>query len=128
MFQRDLLLPLRIGPFLLSQVCRIIRLSLSFTGGPALHLGSCGIPDSQVGLFLGPVPLLVGYRFLLIGDILHLLADTLHDGGILLGGHQPVHLILHGGQLPPGLPETHVIGGDSHTGDDGQCDQRRYDD
>ena len=62
-------------------------------------LGTLGIACGQDGLLLGPVTLLVRYGFLLIGYILHLLADAFHYGGILPGSLKTLHFVLQGRNL-----------------------------
>ena len=91
-------------------------------GGAAFHFRSLGVAGGQDGLFFGPVSLLVGDGFLLIGNILHLLAYALDDGGILFGFHQAVHFFLHGLQLPLGMPASQVVGDNRHANQEhGRC-------
>ena len=123
LLQGDFLLPFGVGTLPLGHVGRGVRLAFRFAGGPALHFRAGGIPGSQDRLLFGTVALLVGYGFLLIGNILHLLADPLHDRRILLSGQQAVHLLLQRSEFAPGMLAAHAIGDHRHTGDHHQCRQ-----
>ena len=109
------LLPFGIDTFFFGQFCGSMGLLLRLMGGPAFHLGPFCVAGRQDGLLFGPVSLLVGDGFLLIGYILHLLAYALDDSGILFGLLQAVHLFLHGRHFLTGLSATQLIRDHRHT-------------
>ena len=118
LFLGNHLLPLGVHAFFFGHFGGGIGLLLGFMGGAAFHLGPDGVAGGQGRLLFGPVALLVRDGFLLIGDILHLLAHSLDDGGILFGLGEAVHFLLHGGQLLPGMPAAQAVGDQRHAGQD----------